>query len=301
MDSVFALEMKDLHKVYGTGVKALQGVSLSVPAGECFALLGPNGAGKTTVIGILTGLVNATSGSVNVFGVDAFAHPSEAKSCIGVVPQEFNFNIFETVQDIVLSQAGYYGVPPAVARPRVDQLLKDLGLWEKRAAKSMTLSGGMKRRLMIARALCHQPKMLILDEPTAGVDVESRRGMWEYLKKLHASGTTIILTSHYLEDVEALCSRMAIIKEGKVLREDSVQNVLQTIGKEHYTLTVDKAIADPSWTVQDDRTLLVESDEKLGLDTVLKKVLALGMKVLDVRQHTNRLEELLLQVTSSSV
>lgn len=296
-----ALEITNLQKTYKTGVKALQGVSLSVPEGECFALLGPNGAGKTTVIGILTGLVNLTSGDVRVFGIDAHAHPSEAKSCIGVVPQEFNFNIFETVQDIVMSQAGYYGVPPAVARPRVDQLLKDLGLWEKRAAKAMTLSGGMKRRLMIARALCHQPKMLILDEPTAGIDVESRRGMWDYLKKLHASGTTIILTSHYLEDVEALCSRMAIIKEGKVLREDSVQNVLQAIGKEHYTITVDRAVQGDSWTFQDERTLLVESDEKLGLDPVLKKILAEGMQVLDVRQNSNRLEELLLKVTSSSV
>ncbi len=296
-----ALEITNLQKTYKTGVKALQGVSLSVPEGECFALLGPNGAGKTTVIGILTGLVNPTSGEVKVFGIDAMRHPSEAKSCIGVVPQEFNFNIFETVQDIILSQAGYYGVPPAIARPRVDQLLKDLGLWEKRSAKSMTLSGGMKRRLMIARALCHQPKMLILDEPTAGVDVESRRGMWDYLKKLNASGTTIILTSHYLEDVEALCSRMAIIKEGKVLREDSVQNVLQAIGKEHYTVTVDKALPDAAWTTQDERTLLVESDEKLGLDPVLNKILAAGMHVLDVRQQTNRLEELLLKVTSSSV
>lgn len=296
-----ALEITNLQKTYKTGVKALQGVSLSVPEGECFALLGPNGAGKTTVIGILTGLVNLTSGDVRVFGIDAQAHPSEAKSCIGVVPQEFNFNIFETVQDIVMSQAGYYGVPRAVARPRIDQLLKDLGLWEKRAAKAMTLSGGMKRRLMIARALCHQPKMLILDEPTAGVDVEARRGMWDYLKKLHASGTTIILTSHYLEDVEALCSRMAIIKDGKVLREDSVKNVLQTIGKERYTITVDRAVPRDAWTVQDERTLLIESDEKLGLDGVLKKILAEGMQVLDVRQNSNRLEELLLKVTSSPV
>ncbi|MEK9157519.1 MAG: ABC transporter ATP-binding protein [Patescibacteria group bacterium] len=296
-----ALEITNLQKTYKTGVKALQGVSLSVPEGECFALLGPNGAGKTTVIGILTGLVNPTSGDVQVFGIDAIAHPSAAKSCIGVVPQEFNFNIFETVQDIILSQAGYYGISPAVARPRVDRLLKDLGLWEKRTAKAMTLSGGMKRRLMIARALCHEPKMLILDEPTAGIDVESRRGMWDYLKKLHASGTTIILTSHYLEDVEALCSRMAIIKDGKVLREDSVQNVLQTVGKEHYTITVDKAVSDEAWVVQDERTILVESDENIGLDVVLKKILAAHMKVLDVRQNTNRLEELLLQVTSSSV
>lgn len=296
-----ALEITNLQKTYKTGVKALQGVSLSVPEGECFALLGPNGAGKTTVIGILTGLVNATSGSVQVCGIDALQHPSEAKSCIGVVPQEFNFNIFETVQDIILSQAGYYGVPPAVARPRADQLLKDLGLWEKRTAKSMTLSGGMKRRLMIARALCHQPKILILDEPTAGVDVEARRGMWDYLKKLHASGTTIILTSHYLEDVEALCSRMAIIKDGKVLREDSVKNVLQAIGKERYTITVNRAVPSDAWTVHDERTLLIESDEKLGLDGVLKKILAEGMQVLDVRQKSNRLEELLLNVTKSSV
>ncbi|NBS68583.1 ABC transporter ATP-binding protein [bacterium] len=296
-----AIEIIDLQKTYKSGTKALQGASLSVKQGECFALLGPNGAGKSTIIGILTGLVNPTSGEVKVMGVDALQHPSEAKACIGVVPQEFNFNIFETVEDIVLSQAGYYGVPLDVARPRCEQILKDLGLWDKRSAKSMTLSGGMKRRLMIARALCHQPKILILDEPTAGVDVELRRGMWDYLRKLHASGTTIILTSHYVEDVEALCSRMAIIKDGKVLREDRVQNVLQTVGKEHYTLTVDHTVPSREWEVKDERTIVVENDERLGLDPILKKVNEAGMRILDVRQNANRLEELLLQVTSSRV
>lgn len=298
---MYALEIHDLQKTYATGTKALQGVSLSVESGECFALLGPNGAGKSTVIGILTGLVNPSGGSVKVFGVDAFADARVAKSFIGVVPQEFNFNIFERPEDIIIGQAGYYGIPLSVARPRAEQLLKDLGLWEKRHVPAQTLSGGMKRRLMIARALCHQPKMLILDEPTAGVDVETRRGMWDYLRKLNASGTTIILTSHYVEDVEALCSRMAIIKDGRVLREDRVQNVLRAVQKEHYTLTVDKAIFGDAWTVQDERTILVESDGELGLDPVLAKVRERGMRVLDVRQNANRLEELLIQVTSSSV
>ena len=217
-----ALDIHDLTKTYAGGTKALQGVTLSIPEGDFYALLGPNGAGKTTLIGIVSGLVNKTAGTVAVFGHDVEKDPSKAKAMIGVVPQEFNFSIFEAVEDIVIGQAGYYGVPPEVARPRAEQLLKDLGLWDKRRAQSRTLSGGMKRRLMIARALCHQPKLLILDEPTAGVDIELRRGMWEYLRELNKNGTTILLTSHYLEDVVALCRHMAIIKDGIVHVEGDV-------------------------------------------------------------------------------
>lgn len=216
-----ALDIHDLVKTYAGGTQALRGVTLTVREGDFFALLGPNGAGKTTLIGIVSGLVNKTGGTVSVFGVDTDNDIAAAKALIGVVPQEFNFNIFQTVLDIVVGQAGYYGVPPKVAKPRAEQLLKDLGLWEKRHDMSRTLSGGMKRRLMIARALCHNPKLLILDEPTAGVDIELRRGMWEYLRKLNASGTTILLTSHYLEDVVALCRTMAIIKDG-VLHAEGV-------------------------------------------------------------------------------
>lgn len=217
-----ALNLRDLTKTYAGGTKALQGVSLVIPEGDFYALLGPNGAGKTTLIGIVSGLVNKTSGKVSVFGVDTDEDTSMAKSMIGVVPQEFNFNIFQTVEDIVVGQAGYYGVPSKVAKPRAEQLLKDLGLWEKRNDMSRTLSGGMKRRLMIVRALCHEPKLLILDEPTAGVDIELRRGMWEYLRRLNAGGMTILLTSHYLEDVVALCRTMAIIKDGVVHAEGAV-------------------------------------------------------------------------------
>lgn len=217
-----ALEVRNLTKTYSGGVHALRGVSLAIPEGDFYALLGPNGAGKTTLIGIVSGLVNKTAGTVSVFGHDVEKDPSKAKAMIGVVPQEFNFSIFEAVEDIVIGQAGYYGVPEDVARPRAEQLLKDLGLWDKRRAQSRTLSGGMKRRLMIARALCHEPKLLILDEPTAGVDIELRRGMWEYLRNLNAKGTTILLTSHYLEDVVALCRHMAIIKDGSVHIEGDV-------------------------------------------------------------------------------
>lgn len=217
-----ALDVNNLTKTYRGGTQALRGVSLTVDEGDFFALLGPNGAGKTTLIGIVSGLINKTGGSVSVFGIDAHKDVAAAKSLIGVVPQEFNFNIFEAVEDIVIGQAGYYGIPPEVARPRTEQLLKDLSLWDKRRAMSRTLSGGMKRRLMIARALCHNPKLLILDEPTAGVDIELRRGMWEYLRELNRNGTTILLTSHYLEDVVALCQKMAIIKDGVVHAQGEV-------------------------------------------------------------------------------
>lgn len=220
-----AIEIKNLEKTYHNGVHALKGVSLNVEAGDFFALLGANGAGKTTLIGILTGLVIKTSGTVRIFGTDIDKDFSKAKTFLGVVPQEFNFHMFENVLDIVVNQAGYFGIDYKTALKDAEVILKQVGLWEKRKAMSRTLSGGMKRRLMIARGLIHHPKMLILDEPTAGVDVELRIGMWEYLKKINAQGTTIILTTHYMEEVEQMCRRAAIIKKGEIVRLDTVANL----------------------------------------------------------------------------
>ena len=220
-----AIEIKNLAKTYKGGTKALKGVDLAVGEGDFFALIGANGAGKTTIIGILTGLVNKTAGTVSVFDCDIDRDFANAKRMLGVVPQEFNFNMFENVQDIVVNQAGYFGVPHRTATKDAEGILKRVGLWEKRKAMARTLSGGMKRRLMIARALIHHPRMLILDEPTAGVDVELRRGMWDYLREVNAQGTTIVLTTHYLEEVEQMCKNAAIIKEGEIVRNDSVRSL----------------------------------------------------------------------------
>ncbi len=220
-----AIEINNLDKTYKTGTKALKGVSLSVQEGDFFALLGANGAGKTTLIGILTGLVNKTSGTVKVFGVDIDNDFSAAKNFLGVVPQEFNFHMFENVLDIVVNQAGYFGIAHKTAIKDAEEVLKKVGLWDKRKSMARTLSGGMKRRLMIARGLIHRPKILILDEPTAGVDVELRIGMWEYLREINRQGTTIILTTHYLEEVEQMCQNAAIIKKGEVVRLDTVANL----------------------------------------------------------------------------
>ncbi len=212
-----AVTARGVRKIYDTGTEALKGVTLSIQEGDFFALLGPNGAGKTTFIGIMTGLTNKTSGTVEIFGASIDSNPELAKTYIGLVPQEFNFNIFEKVIDIITTQAGYYGIPRTKALHDAESILKELGLWEKRNDKAMSLSGGMKRRLMIARALIHHPKLLILDEPTAGVDVELRRSMWEFLKKMNANGTTIILTTHYLEEAEQLCRNVAIINKGEIV------------------------------------------------------------------------------------
>ena len=217
--------IKDLRKVYKNGVAALKGVSLSIKKGDFFALLGPNGAGKTTLIGVLSSLVVKTSGEVSVFGVSIDKNPSLAKTFIGLVPQEFNFNIFEKVLDIIVNQAGFYGIPRKEALLRAESVLKDLGLWEKRGEVAQKLSGGMKRRLMIARALMHEPKLLILDEPTAGVDVELRRTMWEYLRRINKEGTTIILTTHYLEEAEQLCRTIAVINKGEIVAHESMESL----------------------------------------------------------------------------
>jgi ABC-2 type transport system ATP-binding protein len=223
-----ALKVDNLVKTYGSGTHALKGVSLTIPAGDFFALLGPNGAGKTTLIGITTGLVNKTSGSVEIFGVDNSVEPERSRTMIGLVPQEVNVNMFEKPLDILVNQAGYYGMPRSVAIPRAEQILKDLGLYDKRFGKTMELSGGMKRRLMIARGIMHEPKLLILDEPTAGVDVELRRSMWDYLKTLTARGVTILLTTHYLEEAEQLCKNVAIINKGEIVASGTMDEVLAT-------------------------------------------------------------------------
>lgn len=221
-----ALNIQQLEKTYASGTKALKGVSFEVAAGDMFALLGANGAGKTTLISILVGLVKKTTGTAEVFGINIDQHPEQARAMIGVVPQEFNFNIFEKTLNIVVDAAGYYGVPRKIALQRAEVLLKELGLWDKRDQPSRTLSGGMKRRLLIARALVHQPKLLLLDEPSAGVDVELRRGMWEFVQKLNTQGTTIILTTHYLEEAERLCNNVVIMREGVVAEHGSIKELM---------------------------------------------------------------------------
>jgi len=226
-----AIEVNDVRKVYKSGTEALKGVSLDVKNGDFFALLGPNGAGKTTLIGILVNLVVKSSGKVHIFDADIDSQPERAKSYIGLVPQEFNFNIFEKVMDIVTTQAGYYGIPLSQAKADAEVILKDLGLWEKRDAVSQTLSGGMKRRLLIARALIHKPRLLILDEPTAGVDVEMRHGMWDFLRKINKEGTTIVLTTHYLEEAEQLCKNVAIINRGEIVLKEAMKDLLERNGE----------------------------------------------------------------------
>lgn len=230
--SMNAISIKNLKKTYPTGTQALKGVNLDIEAGDFFALLGPNGAGKTTIISIITSLTRKSSGDVRVFDASIDEHPDKAKTFIGLVPQEFNFNIFEKVIDIITTQAGYYGIPRKEALVRADELLKQLGLWDKRNTMAQQLSGGMKRRLMIARALVHKPKLLILDEPTAGVDIEMRLGMWDFLRKMNAEGTTIILTTHYLEEAEQLCRTVAIINKGEVRLHEPMQKLLEENNEE---------------------------------------------------------------------
>jgi ABC-2 type transport system ATP-binding protein len=234
-----AIEVNDLRKTYAGGTEALKGVTLTVEEGDFFALLGPNGAGKTTLIGILTSLVTASSGEARVFGASLATDKDLAKTYIGLVPQEFNFNIFEKVIDIIVTQAGYYGIPRAEALSRAEELLKALGLWDKRDAVSQSLSGGMKRRLMIARGLIHKPRLLILDEPTAGVDVEMRLGMWDFLRKLNESGTTIVLTTHYLEEAEELCRNIAIINKGQIAINEPMKGLLERSGQKLETVYLD--------------------------------------------------------------
>ncbi len=301
-----ALSIKNLKKTYGNSVTALKGVSFDVKAGDFFALLGPNGAGKSTAIGIITCLVTKTSGSVEIFdhSIDGESHIS--KTFVGLVPQEFNFSVFEKVIDIVVNQAGYYGIPRKIALERAEKQLKRLDLWHKRNSVSRALSGGMKRKLMITRALIHQPKLLILDEPTAGVDVETRREMWDFMKELNASGTTIILTTHYLEEAERLCKHIAIIDEGKIIENSSTKKLLMKLESETFILFVSrpegemKQIEGYEVAEMDRSSLKVELARGQEMTDLVIKLNDQGIKVMSVRNKSNKLEELFLTLVGKS-
>ncbi|WP_099074260.1 ABC transporter ATP-binding protein [Proteus alimentorum] len=299
----YALELTELTKTYHNGVKALKGIDLTVEAGDFYALLGPNGAGKSTTIGIISSLVNKSSGKVKVFGYDTDTDMVNAKRQLGLVPQEFNFNPFETVLQIVLNQAGYYGVPRKLALERAEIYLTQLDLWEKRDDRARFLSGGMKRRLMIARALMHQPKLLILDEPTAGVDIELRRSMWTFLKQLNAEGTTIILTTHYLEEAEMLCRNIGIIQRGELVENTSMKGLLSKLESE--TFILDLAPKSPlpelqnyQYRLVDTSTLEVDVKREQGLNSVFAQLNAQGIQVLSMRNKANRLEELFVHLVN---
>lgn len=300
-NAVHALEIKELTKTYDGGVQALKGINLVVEKGDFFALLGPNGAGKSTTIGVISSLVNKSSGEVKVDGFCLDDALVEAKSCIGLVPQEFNFNQFETLLQIVVNQAGYYGVPRPIALERAEKYLKKLDLWEKRNSPSRTLSGGMKRRLMIARALMHEPKILILDEPTAGVDIEIRRSMWEFLQEINAQGITIILTTHYLEEAEMLCRNIAIIDKGIIIENTTMKALLSKLNLETFVLDLPPdsqkpEIKDYITRIVDDHTLEVDVPKETGLNNLFAQLTEQGLQVLSMRNKANRLEELFVRL-----
>jgi ABC-2 type transport system ATP-binding protein len=300
-----ALSVKGLTKTYKNGVQALKGIDLDVDEGDFFALLGPNGAGKTTLIGIVTSLVNKSAGQVGVFGYDIDRDLDRAKSCIGIVPQEINFNMFESPETIVVNQAGFYGVERTLARARAEKYLKQLQLWEKRKTMARSLSGGMKRRLMIARALMHEPRLLILDEPTAGVDIEIRRSMWEFLRQINAAGTTIILTTHYLEEAESLCRNIAIIDGGRIIERDRMSNLLRKLHTESFLLALRNPVAAlpqlEGYGVKlvDDHTLEVEISKEQSLNEVFARLSAQGVDVLSMRNKVNRLEEMFMRLVEN--
>lgn len=300
-----ALEINNLKKVYGSGVEALRGIDLSVKEGDFYALLGPNGAGKSTTIGIITSLVNKTSGKVKVFGYDLDTDLVRAKQQIGLVPQEFNFNPFETVQQIVVNQAGYYGVSRKEAMKRSEKYLKQSNLWEKRNVRARMLSGGMKRRLMIARALMHEPRLLILDEPTAGVDIELRREMWEFLRELNENGTTIILTTHYLEEAEMLCRNIGIIQSGELIENTSMKELLSKLQFETFIFDLAPYETKPviegyACTFEDEQTIAVEVERNQGVNGIFDQLTRQGIKVISMRNKSNRLEELFLKITEEN-
>ncbi|BDX02743.1 MAG: ABC transporter ATP-binding protein [Marinomonas sp.] len=299
----YAIEISDLKKRYDGGFEALKGIDLKVEKGDFFALLGPNGAGKSTTIGILCSLVNKTSGRVSIFDTDIDTDFAKAKKFLGVVPQEFNFNVFETVFNVVVTQAGFYGISRAVAEERAEKYLKQLDLWDKRDAQSRMLSGGMKRRLMIARALIHEPEVLILDEPTAGVDIELRRSMWEFIKKLNEQGTTIILTTHYLEEAEQLCRNIAIINAGEIVENTSVKALLKTLNQETFILDLDKALPS-GWSLsdfavsisKDGSTIEVEVVKGQSINAIFSALDSISINVVSMRNKSNRLEELFVKL-----
>jgi len=302
-----ALSIRGLTKTYGNGFQALHGIDLDVAEGDFFALLGPNGAGKSTTIGILSTLVTKSSGTVNVFGHDLDREPSQLKRCLGVVPQEFNFNQFEKVFDIVVTQAGYYGIPQRIAKERAEQYLTQLGLWDKRNSASRELSGGMKRRLMIARALIHQPRLLILDEPTAGVDIELRRSMWTFLTELNEQGISIILTTHYLEEAEQLCRNIGIIDHGRIVENTSMRSLLKKLHVETFLLDLKDSLTVlpnlPGYPAQlvDDHTLAVQVEKSLGISELFRQLGEQHIQVLSMRNKTNRLEELFVSLVEKNL
>lgn len=309
MSEVPALSIQNLSKTYGNGFSALKDVSLTVPQGGFFALLGPNGAGKSTMIGIISSLFKPTAGSVHIFGTDLLSDPSKAKQFLGVVPQEFNFNQFEKVEDILITQAGYFGIAAKEAKPRAEKLLKALGLWDKRNNKSRELSGGMKRRLMIARALIHKPRLLILDEPTAGVDIELRRSMWEFMEQINIEeNTTIILTTHYLEEAEQLCKRIAILDHGEIRINTEMKDLLAQLSVETFVFDVATPLTRPitldgvTGVVQpDDLTIEVTLTEGESLNGVFTQLSEQGITVASMRNKANRLEELFMRLVDKSL
>ena len=295
-----ALSIKNLTKRYKNGFVALKGIDLEVQKGDFFALLGPNGAGKSTTIGIVSSLVNKSEGDVTIFGHDLDRELVTAKSFIGLVPQEFNFNVFEPVEEIVVNQAGYYGIPRKQAYERAEALLKELDLWDKRREVARNLSGGMKRRLMIARALVHDPKLLILDEPSAGVDVEIRKSMWEYLSRINREGTTIILTTHYLEEAESLCRNIAIINHGEIIHNTSMKSLLKQLNTETFVLDIDESISGEislnnyPVRVTDEHTIEIDVQKEQNINEAFTELDSKNINVLSMRNKVNRLEELFI-------
>jgi ABC-2 type transport system ATP-binding protein len=300
-----ALKITGLKKTYRGGLDALKGITLAVQQGDFFGLLGPNGAGKTTIIGIIASLVNKTAGRVSIFGHDLDANPAEAKACLGLVPQEFNFNMFDPVVEVVANQAGYYGIERKESFERAEKYLKHLNLWDKRQVMARNLSGGMKRRLMIARALVHEPKLLILDEPTAGVDIEIRRSMWQFLREINAAGTTIILTTHYLEEAESLCRNIAIINEGELVENTSTRQLLNTLHMETFVLDLEAPLANLPRIDNlklhqvDELTLEAEICRDDSINTLFTELSARDIRVLSLRNKTNRLEELFMSLVAN--
>ena len=297
-----ALSIRGLTKTYANGVQALRGIDLDVAEGDFFALLGPNGAGKTTTIGIIMSLVTKSGGAVTVFGHDIDRELDRAKSCIGLVPQEINFNQFEKVHTIIANQAGFYGIPRRVALERCEKYLRQLQLWDKREHVARSLSGGMKRRLMIARALVHEPRLLILDEPTAGVDIEIRRSMWGFLRTINGQGTTIILTTHYLEEAESLCRHIAIIDGGRIIENDTMAGVIRKLSQETFVLNfrcpapVVPQLPGYVSRLVDDNTLEIEVTREQGLNDIFSRLSQQGIEVVSMRNKVNRLEELFMRL-----
>lgn len=304
-----ALKISQLTKTYPNGFAALKGIDLTVPQGGFFALLGPNGAGKSTTIGIISSLFKPSSGSVEIFGVDLLKQPAKAKQFLGVVPQEFNFMQFEKIEDILIAQAGYFGIPTKESRPRAEKLLKALGLWEKRDDKARMLSGGMKRRLMIARALMHRPKLLILDEPTAGVDIELRRSMWDFMQQINTEeGTTIILTTHYLEEAEQLCKNIAILDQGEIRINTDMKSLLTSLDVESFVFDLAQPYLSPIALTNvvktkqpDPLTLEVTLKKGDSLNDVFAQLTAQNIQVASMRNKANRLEELFLGIVENNL